>query len=346
VGSAPSLCARRSREARRQGAERQGVKCLLAPARKAAHQQVLVHLQVAVVLRQEGGAVQRREAARVALVHRLTAVADDVVQLRQGERTAASQPPAGGGQARAQAAEGVVFRAEATSIRSRVAFAKPHHVQLLVRGGEVHRRAGAVVLRPEVRVRVHDLRARARRYPGRREGWPACVASPRAAPWPAAPGRPGARWSRRQTAGSAAAAGSAPCLRGARRRFSAPALGSWRGASAGRGAKRTGHVAPHGCWTARDAGGRPSRRGAGVRYMRPRPTSPRQCLEGRSARSTRRAARCRHAAAARRRVPALRVSASSAATPPAHMPTARLSESKQAARGKRGAAEQSAMVVR
>jgi len=135
---------------------------------------------------------------------------------------------------------------------SRVVFAKPHHVQLLVRGGEVHRRAGAVVLRPEVRVRVHDLRARARRYPGRREGWPACVASPRAAPWPAAPGRPGARWSRRQTAGSATAAGSAPCLRGARRRFSAPALGSWRGASAGRGAKRTGHVAPHGCWTARE----------------------------------------------------------------------------------------------
>lgn len=91
------------------------MKRLLAPARKAAHQQVLVHLQVAVVLRQEGGAVQRREAARVALVHRLTAVADDVVQLRQGERMAANQQAVSSEQARAQAAESVKLRAEPTS---------------------------------------------------------------------------------------------------------------------------------------------------------------------------------------------------------------------------------------
>ena len=139
------------------------MKRLLAATRKAAHQQVLVDLQVAVVLRQEGGAVQRREAARVALVHRLAEAADDVVQLRRRGRNVARQQAVSGGQARAQTAEGVELRAEPASALGRVAFAKPHHVQLLVRGGEVHRRAGAVVLRPVVWVRVHDLRAGVRR---------------------------------------------------------------------------------------------------------------------------------------------------------------------------------------
>ena len=55
-----------------------------------------------VVLREVGGAVQGGEPARVALVHRLGAVPDDVVQ----------------------------------------------HVDLLVRRGEVHGPARAVVLRP------------------------------------------------------------------------------------------------------------------------------------------------------------------------------------------------------
>lgn len=47
-----------------------------------AHQKVLVDLHVALVLRQKGGAVERRQAARIPLVDGLGAVSDDVVELR------------------------------------------------------------------------------------------------------------------------------------------------------------------------------------------------------------------------------------------------------------------------
>ena len=113
--------------------------------------------------------------------------------------------------------------------------------------------------------------------PARGLGRPS-VTSPRAAPWPAAPSRPGARWSRRQTAGSAAAAGSAPCLRGARRRFSAPALES-RSAQA-RAAAQSAPVMSRPMAAGLRASGRKAqsaRRRA--RVIRRRPTSPRHHQE-------------------------------------------------------------------
>lgn len=156
-------------------------------------------------------AVQRREAAVVALIDDLRAVADDVVQLRDAASAARMQELASPPGARAPRTGGW-----SAFLRATVSSAASHHVQLLVRRREVHGRAGAVVLAPEVRVRVHDLRGHGEAQRGAEQsGCRRVRLGAEGAPASAARSRRGARRSRRRRAGSAAAAESARCLRSA-----------------------------------------------------------------------------------------------------------------------------------
>ena len=179
------------------------------PSAARTHQQVLVDLHVAVVVGQMRRAVQRREAAVVALVDDLRAVADDVVQLRDAASAARMQELASPPGARAPRTGGWSAFLQAT-----VSSAASHHVQLLVRRREVHGRAGAVVLAPEIRVRVHDLRGHGEAQRGAEQsGCRRVQLGAEDAPASAARSRRGGRRSRRRRAGSAAAAESARCLR-------------------------------------------------------------------------------------------------------------------------------------